>query len=169
MPLTAGTPLAQLLADHRSLGWLTLGVRLLGMTLVVPCIEEVFFRSAIPRAIPSWRALGRRTLQMLADWPMIGPRASRMLQTPTWSPPPAARPWPWSWAGTITSTMLFMLNHQRVDWAAAAVAGLLWCALAAWANRGPAPKGLGPVIWSHALVNAGLWAWCVARGDLAFL
>lgn len=168
-PMPGGSPLAGLVAERPPLGWTILGLRLLGMTLVVPCIEELFFRSAIPRAVPSWRALGRRILQLVADWPGLGPPAHRALQTATWQIPPARRPGHWSWAGVVTSTALFVLNHHQADWAGAAVAGLLWCGLAASTNRHGPGKGLGPVIWSHALANAGLWFWCVARGDWSFL
>lgn len=164
-PMPGGSPLAGLVADRPCLGWTVLGLRLLGMVLVVPCIEELFFRSAVPRAIPSWRALGRRVLQVLADLPAVGRPAARALQSPAWDIPPPGGHGYWSLAGAFASTLLFVLNHHMADWGGAVVAGLLWCALAALTSA----RGLGPAVWSHALANAGLWLWCVTRGDWAFL
>lgn len=161
--------LAGLLAEHPALGRTVLGLRLLGMVFVVPCIEELLFRCAIARAFPTWRSAARPFLQVISDWPWIGGWADRVLRAATWhhqqSTPAVGRV---TWVGIAISTLFFALNHQRVDWAGAAVAGLVWHALLALSNR-PKPAGLGPAIWSHALVNLWLWIWCVWRGDWAFL
>ncbi len=36
-------------------------------------------------------------------------------------------------------------------------------------NHGQRKLGLGPVIWTHGLCNASLWAWTIYSGDWRFL
>ncbi|MEM1212316.1 MAG: hypothetical protein AAGI68_08450 [Planctomycetota bacterium] len=91
------------------------------------------------------------------------------------------------------STLVFMLSHAPRDWAGCIACGVVWCVMVWMSNRGPAsptnttsdtpqppaganlpasqptPGGLGPVIWSHAGVNAALWAYTLYTGDWQFL
>ncbi len=163
MPAPASA-LATLRLEHPTLGWTALLLRLFGMVLVVPMIEELFFRSALVRIFHSWPAVGRHLARfpLLEKWGGPSPLAQ--------APPPSLGVW--IWPGVLISTLLFALNHQRGDWAGAFLTGLIWCGLTVVCNRPKPPGkplGLGPAIWSHALVNAALWGWCVGRGDWGLL
>lgn len=159
-PPTSSSPLSRLVADQPLIGRTALALRLLGMTLVVPAIEELFFRSAVPRTLPTWSAW-RSAVAGLPLLEFLAAKPARPAE-----PTPSLADWPW--AGILTSAALFALNHRPVDWAAAVLTGLLWSALTCACNRRRG-LGLGPTIWSHALANAALWAWCATRGDWAFL
>ncbi|MEM6394490.1 MAG: hypothetical protein AAF797_17120 [Planctomycetota bacterium] len=90
------------------------------------------------------------------------------------------------------STLVFMLSHAPRDWPGCIACGVVWCLMVAMSNRGPStpptdpsntpslpganlpasqptPGGLGPVIWSHAGVNAALWGYTLYTGDWQFL
>ncbi|MEM6552928.1 MAG: hypothetical protein AAF750_12490 [Planctomycetota bacterium] len=90
------------------------------------------------------------------------------------------------------STLVFMLSHAPRDWPGCIACGIVWCVMVAMSNRSPStqptdtsntpslpganlpasqptPGGLGPVIWSHAGVNAALWAYTLYTGDWQFL
>lgn len=154
-PPATDHPLPHLLDTRPAGGWVLLLLRLLGMTLVVPCVEELFFRSTVPQALPSFGAL-RWHLTRLPGLERFAPAA----------PAPATTGWPW--VGILISSLLFAANHRPADAAAAFLTGLIWCGLVFALRRGR-NLDLGPALWSHALANAGLVAWCVWRGDWAFL
>lgn len=91
--------------------------------------------------------------------------------------------------GVAASTAIFMANHAPRDWAGCIACGLVWCGLLWYTNPGARqrreaedapprssllalrpsrprrPLGLGPIIWSHGITNAALWAYCVYTGD----
>jgi membrane protease YdiL (CAAX protease family) len=97
--------------------------------------------------------------------------------------------------GVIASTVVFAASHIPRDYLGCIACGLVWCWLTAVTNRwgqcgspsfdgsieqgrrtkdeGRRPDkgcyGLGPVIWSHALINAALWAYTLWSDDWRFL
>jgi len=100
-----------------------------------------------------------------------------------------------TWFGIAASTFVFMLSHIPRDWPGCIACGIVWCLMVKWTNpngarQGPTPVddlpqtheddvacsrplkgdlGLGPVIWSHGLVNALLWTYVIVTGDWRFL
>jgi membrane protease YdiL (CAAX protease family) len=148
-------PLARLLEAHPAGGQALLLLRLLNMTLVVPCVEELFFRSAVPQALPSSGAFWGN-LTRLPGLERLAPKTRAS----------AGAGWPWT--GILISSLLFAANHRPADAAAAFLTGLIWCGLVFGLRRGR-KLDLGPALWSHGLANAGLVAWCAWRGDWAFL
>lgn len=163
----------------------SLGLRLIGMGLVVPMFEELFVRSGCLRGLHSPRKTWIGLTQMLGDLPGVG---DWMMQTGYGrriARYPAMfthqlRIWPvgkLTLFGVAASTAVFMVSHTVRDWPGAIVCGVAWCALVWWTNRPGAggsgherpALGLGPVIWSHALTNVLLWGWCVWTGEWFFL
>ena len=160
-------------ADHQSLFWLAATAHLVAMCTAVPLIEETFNRSLLLRSISDVRATGIGILQMLCDMPMIGDWLARTTagvrarQEPPafgdqFQKTPLGR---LSVLGVTASTTLFMLVHATVDWPGAILCGLTWCILL---NR-TRHLGLGPVIWSHAIVNLLLWIYAVTAEDFRLL
>lgn len=163
-----------------ALYWSSALLRLFGMAVVVAMFEELFTRSLLLRAFHRYRPTMVGLVQVLEDMPLIGDwmietKASRRVAGKAfmWSKQLRTTP-----VGAITvfsvgaSTFVFMLNHIPRDWAACIVTGVIWCLLVWWTNRDRDPSkrlGLGPVVWSHGLVNALLWGYCIWSGDLQFL
>ncbi|MBI1336708.1 MAG: hypothetical protein GC164_07080 [Phycisphaera sp.] len=162
--------------------YVSLGLRLLGMSIVVPMVEEMFVRSLLLRMFHRFRAVGIGLMQLLQDLPLVGEylmhtqlaqradRHQRVFEKAFNNTPMGAL----SFSGVTLSTMVFMSHHAPRDWPGALVCGLAWCFLVWWSNprrlkRGKQPMGLGPVIWSHAVANAVLWAYCVYTGDWQFM
>ena len=162
-------------------GWAALVLRLLGMSLVVPFFEELFIRSAMLRSLHDWKTTRVGLVQIATDLPLIGEwvsntgagkRAEAM-------PPQLTRNLETVPLGAVTvfataaSTFVFMMSHAWRDWAGCIACGVVWCAMVGWTNRASlAPEqraGLGPVIWSHGLVNALLWGYTLWSGDWQFL
>ena len=156
-----------------ALFWGALVLRLLGMSIVVPMCEELFTRSAILRGLSDPRKTFTGTFQLLCDLPVIGDwlsetetgrkaQAQPSMFTVQLEETPLMRV---TLFGVFTSTVLFMLAHGLRDWMGCIACGIVWCAMVAWTNRrslSPEKRlGLGPVIWSHAITNAALWAWTV--------
>jgi len=165
---------------------ISLGVRLLGMSLLVPIFEELLIRSLILRsfAVPRWT--GRALLGAMQELPMIGewltlrgwsPASHAPSATTDLSHVPATfadcfRATPMgkvTFFGAVVSTLFFMLNHLPVDWPGCIFCGVAYCALVAATHRRGSPPGLGPVIWAHGITNALLWAYCVWLGDWRFM
>lgn len=154
-------------------------LRLLGMSLIVPFVEEIFNRSLCLRAMHSAKKTGVAFLQVLHDLPGIGEvlmhkptiRAAAQQEpmfTKQFYETPLGKV---SVFGVAASTFIFMLNHVPRDWVGCIVCGVLWCLMVKWTNgEGRKRKlGLGPVIWSHGLTNALLWWYTIASGDWQFL
>lgn len=164
----------QMRQQSAGLYWLSLVLRLLGMSLLVPLFEELFVRSACLRGLHSARKTGVAMVQLLEDVPLVGEwvMESKLGKRFADHPPMFTQQLTQQPLGALTafgvtaSTLVFMVNHVMRDWPGAIVCGLAWCALVGWTNRaGKRPLGLGPVVWSHAVANACLWAWCVWYGD----
>lgn len=166
-----------------ALGWASLVLRFLGMSLLVPLFEELFVRSAVLRGMHRPRDTGIAFVQLAEDMPLIGDAVSNTalgaraaaeppLFTKQLMETPVGR---LSIFGVVASTAVFTINHGMRDWLGCIACGVAWCALLWWTNRGalanPAtpdakPRlGLGPIVWSHGVCNAALWAYCVYTGD----
>jgi len=166
-------------AEHPGTFTAGIGLRLLGMAVIVPFIEEVFNRSLCLRAMHSAKKTGIAVLQVLHDVPGIGewlmhkPAVKRAAQQPPmftkqFNETPLGRV---SMFGIAASTFVFMLNHVPRDYLGCIACGVLWCLMVKWTNRSGRKRqlGLGPVIWSHGLTNALLWGYTLYSGDWQFL
>ena len=178
---TTGTHYFQQMQSQPWLYWLSIGLRLIGMSLVVPLFEELFIRSLCLRTLHRAKETGIGILQVLHDMPMIGDwfmhtqRGRRVAAMPSMF----SKQYHQTPLGAITvfgifaSTTVFTFNHIFRDWPGAIACGVVWCLLVWYTNRpgGPDNKklGLGPVIWSHALCNALLWGYSIYTGDWQFL
>jgi hypothetical protein len=164
----------QTLHDQNSaLFWWAATAHLLAMCTAVPIIEETFHRSLLLRSLHDARQSGTGILQGMGDLPLLGDwllrteRGRRAAAQPPvfgeqFERTPLGR---LSIFGVAASTFLFMLVHAVPDWPAAVLCGVAWCVLL---NR-TRHRGLGPVVWSHAIVNLLLWAYVVTYGDWQFL
>ena len=165
----------------------SLGMALVGMTLLVPMFEELFVRSACLRGLHSPRKTWIGVVQVVEDLPVIGEwvmhtkLGERMGRYPFMFTR-QLREWPvgkLTCFGVFASTAVFTINHVPRDWAGCVLCGVVWCALLWWTNRGALAEkgdgrarpalGLGPIVWSHAITNALLWGWCVWTGQWMFL
>lgn len=163
----------------RGWGELAMGLRLAGMTVVVPMFEELFVRSLVLRSFQHPRRTAIGLVQVIHDLPLVGEwlvhtdlayRAHRhpavfgreFLDNPLGK---------MTVFGVMVSTGVFMLGHLPRDYAGAVACGLAYC-LVVWATNRPGKgkgRGLGPVIWAHAITNALLWVYTVRTGDWRFL
>ncbi len=184
--------------------WTSMILRLIGMALIVPFLEELFIRSAMLRGLHRFKPTRTGLLQFACDLPAIGEvfsktKAGRAAEL---APPALTRQLVQTPIGSVTvfaiaaSTLVFMLSHAPRDWPGCIACGIVWCLMVWYTNRGtpterstfmppqsayppavqnvmegsrPRPAGLGPVIWSHALVNALLWAYTLQTDDWQFL
>jgi hypothetical protein len=157
--------------------YLAIALKLFGMAVVVPMFEELFTRSALLRGLNKWQQTRIGFIQLACDLPGIG---EKLLHTPAGEyatrQPPAFTEQLKNTAvgalgvtGVVLSTVLFTVNHLPRDWPGAVACGLVWCALLWWTNRGQTKLGLGPIIWSHGLVNALLVGYTLWSGDWQFL
>ena len=137
------------------------------MTLVVPLFEELFVRSAVLRAVHRWRGTRTGLLQFVGDLPAVGDAVTERpaVEAAQREPPAFTRQLvetplgAVTWFSALASTAVFAASHGVRDWAGCLACGLVWCWMVRHTNRPGLPPerraGLGPVIWSHALVNAG--------------
>jgi membrane protease YdiL (CAAX protease family) len=151
----------------------SLGLRLLGMSLLVPVFEELFIRSLLLRSCHRFRQVMVGLVQWGQDLPVIGewlmhksiakradahdqPFGRMFNQTPLGVI---------SVTGVVLSTMAFTIGHAMRDWPGAVACSLIYIAVL----RMTRDKGLGPVIWAHGLTNALLWGYCLYYSDWLFL
>jgi hypothetical protein len=166
-------------AVSAGLMWTALGLRLLGMSLVVPMFEELFVRSLCLRSFHRVRATGAGVVQILHDLPLVGDwlagsdlasRADRhgAVFGKEFSRTPVGA---LTVFGVTASTLIFMVHHVPRDWPGCIAVGVLWCLHVWFTNRpGSSRKlGLGPVIWAHGITNALLWAYTLIANDWQFL
>ncbi len=171
--------LQELTDSSVAIGTAALGMRLLGMSILVPMFEELFIRSTMLRALNDYRRTGIGVLQILTDMPLIGDwlihtsigrRVGRhqhvftkqLVETPLGSI---------TVFGVAASTVVFMVSHVLRDWPGCIACGVTWCLLLWYTNRPNRRKklGLGPVIWSHGITNALLWAYSLYTNDWQFM
>ncbi len=146
-------------------GWTAMGLRLVGMSVVVPMFEEMFNRSLLLRSLHRMRRTGQGLLQVMVDFPMIGDwlRQTKAGDRADQAPPvfgPEFETTPFgrlSVFGVLASTLLFVSVHGMRDWPACFVCGVVYCLVVAATRR----KGLGPVIWTHGITNAALWGYTI--------
>ena len=162
---------------HPALGWTSMVLRLVGMSLVVPLFEELWTRSLLLRSLHSPRQTAIGLVNLAQDMPILddligdtklarragrhhGVFARMFEQTPLGQ---------LSWFGIAASTFVFMLAHVPRDWPGCVVCGVTYCLVVGYTNRGGLRKGLGPAIWAHAITNAALWAYSIAFNDWHYL
>lgn len=168
--------------------WSTMSLRLLGMSIAVPLFEELWVRSAVLRGSINAGKTKTAFVQMASDFPIIGEWVSH-----TQAGQRAAKETPMFTAqlrenavgrislfAIVFSTLIFMLAHARRDYLGCIACGVVWCLVLWWTNK---PKqgetwadqpvggryGLGPIVWSHGITNATLWAWTLYTNDWQFL
>jgi len=155
------------------LGWVTLALRLVGMSLVVPLFEELFIRSLMLRSLSDPRKTKLGLQQVACDLPGVG---EWYMDTPAGRRASSAEPvfgrqflatplGKLTLFGVAASTFVFMLSHVPRDWPGIWVCGVAYCLLLAATAR----RGLGPVVWAHGITNALLWVYTVWTGDWQFL
>jgi hypothetical protein len=161
--------------------WVAFSLRFVGMVVMVPLFEEMFIRSAMLRALHDWKTTKVGLMQVGSDLPMLGEAIAHKpaVVDANAQPPAFTRNLVNTPLGavtlfsTIASTVVFTASHLPRDWAGCLVCGVVWCAMVGWTNRASLPAdrrlGLGPVVWSHALVNAALWFYSYFVGDWQFL
>ncbi len=171
---TAESFFAGFLQDHPVAAWSSLILRLIGMTVLVAIFEEVLFRSFLLRAFHRWRDTRLAVVQLASDLPIIGDmiihtRAAKeaeqhrgVLRRAFENVPLGAL----SINALIVGAILWcLLSHIPRDWPGTVLCVLTFSAVLALTAR----RGLGPVIWAHALTNALLWAYVVWSHDWQFL
>lgn len=153
---------------HPALAWAAAVCHLLAMMTAVPMIEEMFNRSLLLRCLQSPRQTGVGAIQFLCDLPGVGDWLIHTRLGVAATKAPAALTEQFnrtvlgelSIFGVLASSMIFALVHVMRDWPAAVLCGVVWCVMLRITRR----KGLGPVIWSHALTNLLLWAHVIYHG-----
>ncbi len=153
--------------------WTASVAHLVAMCTAVPMIEETFNRSLLLRSLSSARTTGIGVMQVLCDMPLIGDwlihtklgtRATQM--EPVFGPQFEHTPLgALSVFGVAASSAVFALVHTMADWPGAIVCGVTWCIML---NR-TRHLGLGPVIWSHAMVNLLLWGHVMYHREWQFM
>lgn len=152
---------------------LSLGLRVLGMSILVPLFEELFVRSLLLRCLHSGKKTLAGVIQLACELPLVGDHllqtrwaewAERHEQvfTRQFEQTPLGR---LSVFGVLASTVIFTLGHGMRDWPAALVCGVMYCLLLAVTAR----KGLGPVVWAHGITNLLLFVYTLQTGDWQFL
>ncbi len=155
------------------LGYLSLSVRVIGMTLLVPFLEEVLMRSLLLRALAHPKKTMKMAFLALLDFPAIGDALinTKLAQRIEQNPPSFEDEFRATPLGQITcfgviiSSLVFAIGHAPRDYAAAMLCGITWCILLKFTKN----KGLGPVIWSHGIANAALVAYVLYYNDWQFL
>lgn len=149
-----------------ALGWTAMILRLLGMSIIVPMFEELFFRSMLLRSMSRPRKSLLGFVQWILDVPVIG---EWLMQTKLgdaadedegifkteFERVPFGQVTLW---GMVFTTLLWCpISHITRDWPGTIVCGIAYCLVVVATRK----KGLGPVIWTHGVTNACLWAYTV--------
>ena len=155
-----------------------LGLRLVGMALVVSLFEELLFRSAVLRAFRTWRSAGIALLHVAEDLPLVGPLVLRteLSQRLRHELRPLADSFDETPLGALTAANLTisivlwcLLSHLPRDWPGTVACGAIYAGGVWHTNRRGRASGLGPAVWAHAVTNACLWGYTLATGDWRFL
>ena len=156
-----------------TLWYISRGLQVVAISVVVPLLEEPFVRSFVLRAVHRFRPTLLALTQVARDLPVIGDRIGRTtlgqeadrqghILAEQFEINPVGR---LSVFGVVVSTLVFTLYHGQRDWPAAVVCGVAYCLLLAATRK----RGLGPLIWAHGITNAVLFGYCAATGDWQFL
>lgn len=166
---------------HAAWFWASMILRFVGMAVLVPFFEELFIRSAMLRGLHRWGPTKTGLIQFAADMPVIGDAVANsaagkkaLAEAPQFTKQLVETPLgPITVFSVFASTLVFAISHVPRDWAGCVACGVVWCLMVWWTNRESLPEdkraGLGPVIWSHGLVNALLWAYTLRWDDWRFL
>jgi len=151
------------------LGWLSMSLRLLGMSIVVPLFEELFHRSCTLRSFISFRRTAIGGMNLLQDMPVLDEllrnhelarRAGRheSVFEVEFNRHPIGTISLWA---MFASSFIFMLAHGLRDWPACLFCGFAYCWIVWYTNRGNRKLGLGPAVWAHGITNAQIWIYSV--------
>jgi len=164
--------------SNEPLFWAAALTHLVVMCSAVPLVEEVFNRSLILRMASDSKGLRSVACQLICDLPIIGERIGRSdarQNKETQQLSAEAKSFGEQFhetplgkltiPGVIISTTVFMLAHATADWPGAVLCGVTWCVMLQYTRK----LGLGPVIWSHATVNALLWIYVMSTGSFRFI
>lgn len=166
-------PFIKFKEKHPGFADVSLVLRLLGMSIVVPLFEELFIRSLMLRSLHRWLPTRTGLLQVLQDMPVIGDwiGGTAVGERAANEPPIFGREFSRNPLGALTvfgvcaSTFVFMINHMPRDWPGTIACGVAYC----WILYATRAKGLGPVCWAHGITNALLWFYTIKTGDWQFL
>ena len=186
-------PIEAMIAEQPAIGWAAMSLRFATMVLLVPFFEELFIRSGCLRGFSSPRRCWTGLMQLASDLPGVGERIalSERGRRANAQPPqftaqlesvPLGRV---TWFGVVVSTVVFAAAHHPRDWFGCIICGVVWGFMVWWLNPAdrPSPRkqdtgeadtactnyGLGPVIWSHAIINALLWGYTLWADNWEFL
>lgn len=186
-------PIEAMIAEQPAIGWAAMSLRFATMVLLVPFFEELFIRSGCLRGFSSPRRCWTGLMQLASDLPGVGERIalSERGRRANAQPPqftaqlesvPLGRV---TWFGVLISTVVFAAAHHPRDWFGCIICGVVWGFMVWWLNPAdrPSPRkqdtgeadtactnyGLGPVIWSHAIINALLWGYTLWADNWEFL
>ena len=190
-PVLDTHPIESMLAESPALGWTAMSLRFCTMVLLVPLFEELFIRSGCLRGFSSPQRCWTGLIQLASDLPGVG---EKIAMSPAGKRANAAEPQftaqlesiplgRVTWFGVVISTVIFALAHHPRDWFGCVICGVVWSAMVWWLNPADRPRkqdsggieaprpnyGLGPVIWSHAIINALLWGYTLWTGNWEFL
>jgi len=157
----------------RSMGTVALGLRLVGMSVLVPLFEELFARSLLLRSFSGGKRAVKGLLQVVMDIPVLGDALAhsppgRWAQSPTVVFSDEFERTPLgviTASGFIISTLVFMVGHVPRDYPGAIACAAVYCAVLAATRH----RGLGPVVWAHGITNALLWVYTIHTDDWRFL
>lgn len=152
--------------------WLSLSLRLAGMCVVVPIVEELFFRSLVLRSCTRAGATMAGMWRWIRDV-FLGGRPGEDDES---EETPFERSFRQTALGRLgVFSVAFMIViwavtcHFPRDWPGTVACGLLYCVVLWATNASPRPCGLGPVIWAHGITNGALWVYTIYTTDWRFI
>ena len=166
--------------DHMSpaVRWLSLTLRLGGMIIVVPIMEELFFRSLLLRSCLRAKKTYLAIMGYFRSIPGLGFLLTGRPFRRRKRPPRGifTREFNFNPLGKLSifnvSIMIVLwcvLSHKPVDFPATVVCGLLYTFVLWAGNSSGRSGGLGPVIWAHGITNSILWLYAVYTSNWLIL
>ena len=125
----------ELTAASPWLGWTSMVLRLLGMTVLVALFEEMFIRSAMLRGLHRARTTWTGLLQMASDFPGVGDWIADRpsVKAANAQPPALTAQLKRTPVGHLTvfavvaSTVVFAASHVPRDWPGCVACAVVWC------------------------------------------
>ena len=157
---------------------ISLALRLGGMILLAPIMEELFFRSLVLRSCSRAKFTWLAIVAYCRDTPGLGVLVTGRPFRPRQGPAPSilAREFRRTALGHLNafnvSVMILLwcvVSHRPEDWPATVICGLLYAFVLRAGNSSGKSRGLGPAIWAHAITNAALWFYAVQTSQWALL